>query len=193
MEEKEKECTGRDQCGAHTHIQSLSLSASRSLTRPEPRSAQDPERRGKVAAAFIQDLIAWGKFVCSVKPPSLWNPVLEAQHLGTPAVSSSRTIHSLSNNSGHRRHQRGTQTAACGALGTPAGLPPSDAWPAWSSCETPASRIGSLFAPPGGQSKLRLQTPSRGLEEVAARIRGFTKPGPLRPGPRCGSVPCALH
>lgn len=55
VEEKEKECTGRDQCGAHTHIQSLSLSERVSLTRLEPRSAQDSERRGKVVPAFTPD------------------------------------------------------------------------------------------------------------------------------------------
>lgn len=45
----------------HTFSHSLfPLSASRSLTRLEPRSAQDLERRGKVAPAFYSRLIALG-------------------------------------------------------------------------------------------------------------------------------------
>lgn len=51
----------------------------------------------------------FGKCLCSVKSTSLRNPVLEAQHPGTGAASTSRTIHNLGNNSsGHR--QRGAQT-----------------------------------------------------------------------------------
>lgn len=105
MEEKEKECTGRDQCGAHTHIQSLSLSERVSLARSHawsPGARRIPSGAEKLYRLLLQTN-CFGKCVCSVKPTSLRNPVLEAQHPGTRAASTSRTIHSLGNNSGGHR------------------------------------------------------------------------------------------
>lgn len=63
MEEKEKECTGRDQCGAHTHIQSLTLSLSERVSLAHTPGAQ--ERAGSQAArksctGFYSGLIALG-------------------------------------------------------------------------------------------------------------------------------------
>lgn len=93
-----------------SHSLSLSsLSASRSLTRPEPRSAQGSRAARKSCTGFLLQTNCFGKCVCSLKPTSLWNPVLEAQHPGTGAASTSRTIHNLGNNSGGHR-QRGAQT-----------------------------------------------------------------------------------
>lgn len=110
-EEKEKECTGRDQCGAHTLIQSLSLLFERISLAHTP-GAQ--ERAGIPSGAeklhrLLLKTNCFGKCLCSVKSTSLWNPVLEAQHPGTGAASTSRTIHNLGNNSGGHR-QRGAQT-----------------------------------------------------------------------------------
>lgn len=67
---------------------------------------------------------------------------------------------------------------ARGSPGTSAAFPPlSDAWQARSSCRAPGSGNGCRCAPLGGRSKRGLQTPSRRLEEVAARIQGLQSRG----------------
>lgn len=89
MEEKEKEeCTGWDRCGAHTHSVTLSERVSFAHTRRELRSAQNPERGGKVAPAFAPDFLLWEVHLACLLS-SLRNPVLAAQDPG---------------NAGHRRH-----------------------------------------------------------------------------------------
>lgn len=187
-----------------THTQSLSLSASRSGTlTPGARSAQDPERRGKVAPALAPRLIAlgsafapWLRRACGILYSLFRTSVRPAT-----ATSASLTVGSLDNNSGGRPLP-GARSRYRGGLRTRAGLPPRDAQPRWFSRVPPAPGRGSGFAPRGGRTKLRLQTPSYGLEYVAAPaptpsrlpapIRGRTKPGPSRRRTGCGSVPCAL-
>lgn len=171
VEEKEKEeCTGQDRCGAHTHSltpsHSLRARLARSHTRREPRSAQDPERRGKVAPAFAPRLIAlgsafapWLRRACEILPSLSGTS-------GTPAAaaSASRTAGSLDNNSGGRP-QRGAPNQCSRGSGDPDRPPP----PGRGASVVPACNASTgeplLLCPlGGGRAKLRLQTPSRGLE-----------------------------
>lgn len=145
---------------------SLRARLARSHTRREPRSAQDPERRGKVAPAFAPRLIAlgsafapWLRRACEILPSLSGTS-------GTPAAaaSASRTAGSLDNNSGGRP-QRGAPNQCSRGSGDPDRPPP----PGRGASVVPACNASTgeplLLCPlGGGRAKLRLQTPSRGLE-----------------------------
>lgn len=176
-----------------THSYSVTLSERVSLAHtPGAQKRAGSRAARKSCAGFYSRLIALGSaFVLgSRRACGILSSRLSTRELGPPPRPGLSTV---SATIAAPAASEAPRPGACGGLETPRSFPLSDAWPAWSSCATPVYRNGSRFAPLGGRPKLHLQTPSRGLEEVAARIRGFTKPGPLRPGPRCGSVPCALH
>lgn len=84
MEEKEEEYPGRDQCGAHTH--SLTLTHSLRARRARSHAGSPGARRTRSAAEKLLRLLlatnCFGKCICSVAPPSLWNPVLAALEAG---------------------------------------------------------------------------------------------------------------
>lgn len=148
MEEKEKECTGRDQCGAHTPIQSLSLFLSErvSLAHSLAHTPGAQERAGSRAArksctGFYSGLNCFGKCVCSVKstePAESCPPGSAPGNSGPPPRPGlsldSATIAAATASEAPR-------PGACEGLGTLAGLPPLDAWPAWFSCTTVQERL----------------------------------------------------
>lgn len=74
---------------AHTLIQSLSLSLSLLFERISLAHTPGAQERAGIpsGAEKLHRLLlktnCFGKCVCSLKPTSLWNPVLEAQHPGT--------------------------------------------------------------------------------------------------------------
>lgn len=157
MEEKEKEeSTGRDRCGAHTHSLTLSHSLrarlARSHTRREPRSAQDPERRGKVAPAFSPGLRALGRALaprlrraCGILPSRL-------RTSGAPAAAASApgTVGGLDNNSGGRLRPGAPSRCPPRSRDPSRPLPPPDA--RLPACNASA-RERLLPCPPWGLSR----------------------------------------
>ena len=205
MEEKEKEeCTVWD-LYAHTltHTQSLSPSASRSLTHtpgaPERVGSQAPLkscsgfRSGLLALGSAFDLRSEepaGSCLRSSGPRERRPPPLLALRL--PAALT--TIAAVAPSEAHR-------AGVCENPKIPDGLRPPDARPEWSLCATRALRNGLLLCPLWGPSPALSANSSRAgvsrgahAEPTASpqRIPGRTKPGPSRPGAGCGSVPCAL-
>lgn len=192
--------------GSVRRTHSLTLSHSlrarlvRAHTRREPRSAQDPKRRGKVALAFAPGLVLGSAFAprllraCGILP---WR--LGTSRPPAAAASASGTAGSLDNNSGGAP----SKAPRAGARRGPAnrtGLRPRDQRgprvhrersgeaPALPAVGAEPSSVCKLH--PAGWNKSRLQRRARsafprGSPDVQTR-------GPPRPGTGCGSVPCAL-
>lgn len=176
-----------------THSHSVTLSERVSLvhthTRWEPRSAQDPERRRKVAPAFAPRLLVLGSAfarwllrVCGI---------LSSRRLGTSgtpaaAASASGTVGSLENNSGGCP-QRGAQCLQG------SGDPSRPSTPGRAASVVPACNASAgerpLFCPRGGRAQLRLQTiPRAGISRGA----GAEPAAPSRADPgtyKAGAVP----
>lgn len=150
MEEKEKECTGRDQCGTHTHSRSLSLSLSPGARLARSHAWSPGARRIPSGAEKLYRLLrqtnCFGKCVCSRSRGAcgILSSRLNTRELGPsprPGLSTaSATIAAATANEAPR-------PGACGGLETLAGLPPLDAWPTWFWWTTPASWNGSSWGP----------------------------------------------
>ncbi|XP_004410410.1 PREDICTED: uncharacterized protein LOC101364826 [Odobenus rosmarus divergens] len=207
VEEKEKEeSTGRDRCGAHTHSHSVTLSERVSLAHTHaggPRSAQDPERRGKVAPAFSPGLRALGRALaprlrgaCGILPSRL-------RTSGAPAAAAVApgTVGGLDNNSGCRLRPGAPSRCPPRSRDPSRSLPPPDA--RLPACNASA-RERLLPCPPWGLSRARSakSIPPAGVgrgagAEPAAPSRadpGTYKAGavPARDGMRVGPVRSAM-
>lgn len=192
--------------GSVRRTHSLTLSHSlrarlvRAHTRREPRSAQDPKRRGKVALAFAPRLVLGSAFApwllraCGILCSRLGTS-------GTPAAAAcaSGTAGSLDNNSGGRP-QQGAQGRCTPGSGEPNRPPPrgqrgprvhrerSGEAPALPAVGAEPSSVCKLHLAGWNKSRLQRRARSafpRGSPDVQTR-------GPSRPGAGCGSVRCAL-
>lgn len=167
---------GKGEGGVHwpgsvrrTHSLTLSHSLrarlARSHTRREPRSAQDLERRGKVAPAFSPGLGLWEVHLLrrSTEPAeSCPRGSGRWEHQPPPPLPPGLSAASTTIAAAARG--QAPQAGARGAPGTRAGLCSPDARPACFQRATRAPGSGSCLDPRGGRAELRLQSPSRRLE-----------------------------
>lgn len=165
VEEKEKEeCTGRDRCGAHTHSHSVTLSERVSLAHTHagsPGACRIPSAAEKLLRLSLPDFLLWE--VCLLRGSS--EPTESCARRSEPREGRPPLPPRLSAAS--------TTIAAVAAplRGAPSryprgsGDPSRPPHPGRAASVVPAcTRSDSSFAPGGGRTKLRLQTPSPGLE-----------------------------